>query len=252
MDPLSITVSCVTLVTAVSRVTYSLTGFIREWRDASADLEAISQELMSMQMVIWNLRNILVTEESTLPPKLREQILGILHSCNQVVVAIEASMTSHAHSRLGKGGYWTLGGGKENMAKHRSSLEVHKSALEITLELVSISISRDIKNDTTKILEEMVNLGRRLPIDQARSRRSSPDRMLKKELDDSNNSTKTYQYEDEAYISDSSSEIENQETNLLAQTPASQYLSYGLPPTTDPKHMNQYLVHQPYFVYLVM
>jgi len=196
MDPLSITVSCVTLVTAVSRVTYSLTGFIREWRDASGDLEAISQELLSMQMVIESLRNTLVTKESTVPPNLKEQILGILKSCNQVVGDIEASLVKHTQSRLGKGGFWTLGGGKEDMTKHRSSLEAHKSALEITLGLLSMSVSSSIKNDTAKILREMARMRKRLPVDQARFRRSSPHQTLKKELGDIKTFTETYQQED--------------------------------------------------------
>ena len=214
MDPLSITVSCVTLVTAVSRVTYSLTGFIREWRDASGDLEAISQELLSMQMVIESLRNTLVTKESTVPPNLKEQILGILKSCNQVVGDIEASLVKHTQSRLGKGGFWTLGGGKEDMTKHRSSLEAHKSALEITLGLLSMSVSSSIKNDTAKILREMARMRKRLPVDQARFRRSSPHQTLKKELGDIKTFTETYQQEDEAYISGSNSDIGKHDTNV--------------------------------------
>ncbi|KAF7446832.1 FHA domain containing protein [Pyrenophora tritici-repentis] len=214
MDPLSITVSCVTLVTAVSKVTYSLTGFIREWRDASLDLKVISQELFSMQIVIGNLRNTFVTKESTLPSNLREQILGILKSCIQVVSGIEASLTKHAKSRLGKGGYWTLGGGKEDMAKHRSSLEAHKSALEITLELVSITISRDIKKDTTQILKEMAKLRRQLPIDQSLYRHSIPHRAPKRETGNINSFSETYQHDDEAYVSGSSSDMEKPETDI--------------------------------------
>ncbi|KAF1937646.1 hypothetical protein EJ02DRAFT_49134 [Clathrospora elynae] len=184
MDPLSVTVSCVALVTAASKVSYSLTNFTREWRDASGDLGAISRELLSFQVVLENLiKDTVGSKESALPPNLRLQIIGILMNCNRVVDDIEASLNRHAQSRLGKGGYWTFGG-KDEMAKHRSSLEAHKSALEIALEMVAISITRDIKSDTTRILEEIERLRKRLPLDHVQTDRASPTRRLKKYLDD--------------------------------------------------------------------
>ncbi|KAE8854445.1 hypothetical protein PTNB29_09801 [Pyrenophora teres f. teres] len=250
MDPLSITVSCVTLVTAVSRVTYSLTGFIREWRDASSDLRIISQELSSMQIVIGNLRNTFATKESTLPPNLKEQILGILKSCLQVVGGIEASLLKHANSRLGKGGYWALGGGKEDMAKYRSSLEAHKSALEITLELVSITISRDIKKDTTQILKEMAKLRQRLPIAQAQYRHSSPRWTPRKEMDNINRLTEIYQHEDEAYISGSNSDIEKSDTDIRTASNVSRPSTYQDYRSTAYAHTSTsipYIQFSPYY-----
>jgi hypothetical protein len=37
------------------------------------------------------------------------------------------------------------------MTKFRASLEVHKSALELALEMVAMTVTCDIKNDTTEM-----------------------------------------------------------------------------------------------------
>ena len=132
MDPLSITVSCVTLISTITRASYSLTSLIREWRDASGDLKAVVQELVCIQTIIENLMSHTITpKECSVPPSLQHQISGILKSCNQVVGEIRVSITKHTKSRLGKSSYWTFSGGREDIAKHRSTLEVHKSALGI-------------------------------------------------------------------------------------------------------------------------
>jgi hypothetical protein len=102
------------------------------------------------------------------PPNLKLQIFGISKNCNRVVGKVEASLKQHVRSRLGIGGYWTLGGGRDDIAKHRSSLDAYKSALEIALGMVTISIARDNKSDRTHILEEIERLRKRLHVDLLR------------------------------------------------------------------------------------
>ncbi|KAF8861307.1 hypothetical protein BDZ45DRAFT_740374 [Acephala macrosclerotiorum] len=45
---------------------------------------------------------------------------------------------------------WVMGG-KDDMAKLRSSLEAHKSALEIAFDMATMTIAREIKADTQEI-----------------------------------------------------------------------------------------------------
>jgi hypothetical protein len=77
------------------------------------------------------------------------------------------------------------------MAKHRSSLEAHKSALELAVQMVAISIAREIKSDTTQIgalksdttniLREIERLRARLPRDVDQDERTNS---LMQTLDD--------------------------------------------------------------------
>ncbi|KNG46688.1 wd40 yvtn repeat-like-containing domain protein [Stemphylium lycopersici] len=181
MDPLSITVSCVTLISTVTRASYSLTSLIREWRDASADLKTVMQELVCIQAIVESLMNHTMTpKECTVPSNLQHQIASILKSCHQAVSEIGISIAKHTKSRLGKSGYWAFGGGREDIAKHRFTLQVHKSALGIALDMVLIHVTGDIKNDTTRILGEIKTLRRRL----LPSYHPSLNRKLKKPLDD--------------------------------------------------------------------
>jgi hypothetical protein len=181
MDPLSISVSCITLITTISRVTVAVTSFIREVRDARGDLDAISWELFSLRTVLDLLAEDTEGPHSEkLPERLRDQILDILKNCNRVVADVQSSLQKHNTSRLGRAGHWTMGGGKGDMMKFRSSLETHKTALGIALDMVAIRITRDIKidteeirkdtaaiktikDDTTLILEEIARLQARLP-----------------------------------------------------------------------------------------
>ncbi|KAH7080021.1 hypothetical protein BKA63DRAFT_379606, partial [Paraphoma chrysanthemicola] len=183
MDPLSITTACVGLVANIGRCSVAITIFVRELRDARGDLAMISNELRSLEMVLVLLRDDFAkTSSYTLPSNLMKHLRAILKNCDEVVAEIETSLTKHRSSRLGVGGHWTLGGGKDDMHKYRSNLEAHKSALELALDVVNMSLSREtlrntedirhntaalpaIKNDTMQILQEIARLRARLPND---------------------------------------------------------------------------------------
>jgi hypothetical protein len=147
MDPLSISVSCITLITTISKMTVAVTGFIREVRDARSDLDAISRELFSLKTILELLAEDTEGPHSeTLPERLRDQILDILKNCIRVITDVQSSLQKHSTSRLGRAGHWTTGGGKGDMMKFRFSLETHKTALGLALDMVAITITRDIKN----------------------------------------------------------------------------------------------------------
>ncbi|KAF2474415.1 uncharacterized protein BDR25DRAFT_340892 [Lindgomyces ingoldianus] len=203
MDPLSISVSCATLVGAVAKTSALVTGFVRDVRDARGDLDAISRELLSLKTVLELLADDTADiSNTTIPPTLQNQILGIIMNCDGVVAEMEASLKNHGDSKLGKAGYWTVGGGKGDMAKLRFGLEAHKSALELALDMVAITIAKGnnaiardikkdtgqlcdnvtaIKDDTTQILEEIARLQARLPVDAPRGNSNF---MLQRYLDD--------------------------------------------------------------------
>jgi hypothetical protein len=144
MDPLSVSASCVALVSAVAKASVAITLFVREVRDARGDLDSIAKELLSLRTVLE-----LLAEDTSNPspplsplsPLLQKQLIGIIKNCTSVVVEIESALRRHEDSRLGKAGYWVFGG-KTDMDKLRSNLEAHKSALEIGLDMVTMYAPR--------------------------------------------------------------------------------------------------------------
>lgn len=154
MEPLAIVASCATLGFTVARCIQSITVFVREVRDARGDLDMIARELQSLDTVIACLKDDVAKPSSnTLPPNLATHLESTLRSCDAVVEEIVKSLAKHKSSRLGRGGHWTLGGGKDDMTKFRISLENHKSALDLALDMITMNTARDIKKDTTEICQ---------------------------------------------------------------------------------------------------
>ncbi|EON66103.1 hypothetical protein W97_05346 [Coniosporium apollinis CBS 100218] len=154
MDPLSITASCFTLAATITRVSFQVTEFVREVRDARSDLDAVARELLSIKTVL----EILADDakdpaQNNFPPTLGRQVTGILANCNDVVAQIERLLSSYQGSRLTKGTKWALNG-RGDAGKLRSTLEAHKTALDIALDMVALSLAREIKSDTQEILQD--------------------------------------------------------------------------------------------------
>ncbi|KAH6675425.1 hypothetical protein B0J14DRAFT_362401 [Halenospora varia] len=177
MDPISITISCVHLVASVTRISVQIHVFVREVRDARGDLDAVSRELYSLKSVLEILAEDAEKENGAgFPPNLSRQISGILTNCAGVLEQIQQSLEKYGGGGVKRGVQWTLGG-RDDMMKLRSTLEAHKSALEIALDMVALSLAREIKSDTeeirdiatatkddtSQILAEIARLQSRLP-----------------------------------------------------------------------------------------
>lgn len=141
MDPLSITGTCIALVTTISKISIQISGFVREVRDARGDLDGVSRELTSLKSVIEILSE---DAENSIhggfPETLVRQIYGILANCNDVLGQIEVSLQKYAGGSVTRGVKWSLSG-RDDMIKLRSSLEAHKSALDIALDMVAMYVS---------------------------------------------------------------------------------------------------------------
>jgi hypothetical protein len=146
MDPLSITVSCLTLIGVASKTSLAVTTFIRGCRDARSDLTSVSGELTQLQLVLELLKDDPdVTDDRIIPESLQAQILSIIANCSDVVGKINKVLNKHA-GRAGPA-KWTAFG-KTEVDGLRMSLEAHRGSLSLVLELVSVSLSKAIKEDT--------------------------------------------------------------------------------------------------------
>lgn len=134
MDPLSITVACVGLIGTIAKTSLTIKDFVHNFRG----VDAVSRELQSLKTLLELLADDAGNPSSgTFPETLKRQIAGITTNCEGVVSEIEKTLEKHQGTKLSKGASWAIGG-KDDMAKLRSSLEAHKSALEIAFDMVTM------------------------------------------------------------------------------------------------------------------
>lgn len=146
MDPLSITVSCLTLIGVASKTSVAITTFIRGCRAARSDLTSISGELTQLQLVLELLKDDTdVTDDRIIPQSLQAQILSIIANCSDVVDKVNKVLQKFA-TKTGPAKWTTYG--KTEVDGLRMSLEAHRGSLSLVLELVSVSLSKAIKEDT--------------------------------------------------------------------------------------------------------
>ncbi|TGJ82246.1 hypothetical protein E0Z10_g6523 [Xylaria hypoxylon] len=174
-DPLSIAGGALAVITAATNTASVICKFIRECRDARADLTQITRELSEITLILELIgdENAAATKHY-LPNALQTQIQAMLTSCTTSVEQIEKIL---AKCR-GKPGplRWTVLE-KDKATALKGSLEAFKSGLSLALETVNSSITREvkytaeaiqdntaeIKRDTSEILDEIHKLRNQLP-----------------------------------------------------------------------------------------
>ncbi|KAI1123978.1 hypothetical protein F5Y10DRAFT_41314 [Nemania abortiva] len=176
-DPLSIASGTLAVITAAQQTASAIYRFIRDCKEARADLTAVTGELSELTVLLELIRddNAAATNDC-LPDALQYQVRTMLASCTTAVRKIESTL---AKCR-GKPGplRWTVLE-KDRVVALKGSLEAFKSGLGLALETVNLSITRnintktdviqdtttEIKRDTHQILEEIYKLRRQLPPD---------------------------------------------------------------------------------------
>ncbi|KAF5608382.1 uncharacterized protein FSUBG_4600 [Fusarium subglutinans] len=155
----------------------SINTFVRTCREARSDLDRVSRELLSLQTVLELIQEDVTDESKTFPTTLERHVSGIIINCNSVVVELQECITKYGgDSRLKSKAGWAING-QGDVAKLRSNLEAHKAALELALDMLSLHVTKEIKNDTSEIrnetsairddtaqiLQEILRLQQRLP-----------------------------------------------------------------------------------------
>lgn len=156
MDPLSITTACVGLLATVTKTALAVTNFTRDCREARSDLTSITGELSQLNLVLELLRDeTAVTDDRIMPESLQIHILSTINSCSAAVSKINTTLDKHT----GKTGMlkWATFG-KNEVAGLRTSLEAYRGSLSLVLELVSVSLSKAIRNDTTAIRTDVYDI----------------------------------------------------------------------------------------------
>jgi hypothetical protein len=96
MDPLSITATCIGLVSTITKTSVLVGGFVKDVRAARSDLDGVSRELTSLKTVLELLADDMTgSTNEFFPETLIKQITGIITNCGGVVVDIEDTLKKH-------------------------------------------------------------------------------------------------------------------------------------------------------------
>lgn len=146
MDPLSITASCLTLLSAIGQTSITMTSFIRVCRQARTDLAGINRELADLKMVLELLKDDSdVENDRVIPLGIQAQIFGIIESCMAAIMNVETVLKRHS-GRAGAA-RWAIDGKKE-VASLKISLEAYRGALGLALETVTLWVTPDLQNES--------------------------------------------------------------------------------------------------------
>ena len=158
MDRLSITTGCLALLSAVGKTSLGITTFIRGCREARADLTAINLELSELSIVLVLLQdNSTVNDNSVIPESLQKQIVSIITNYTTIVAKTNNVLEIYTKATKIKTAEYVVIG-KSEIAGLYISLEVHRGSLNLVLELLSVSISRVIKEDTDIIQSNIIEI----------------------------------------------------------------------------------------------
>ncbi|KAH8897721.1 hypothetical protein GQ53DRAFT_884503 [Thozetella sp. PMI_491] len=154
MDPISAAASILGVVGAIAQATSTATAFMRDVRSARREMLDVKKELAALKAVLEILGDDFADPASTAyPASIIEQIVSIVENSSNVVSQIEQCIHNQGRSRLA----WATSG-KKDILRLRGDLEVNKSTLNLTLDVISSYILRDIKDDTEHILQDTSTL----------------------------------------------------------------------------------------------
>lgn len=138
MDPFSVAGACIALVGTITKTSAQVTTFVRDFRAARGELDAVARELSSLKTVLELLGDDFKDPISKpCPAVLDKQIEGIIRNCLTVLTDIEETLDNHGGSGIQRAAWWATVG-RDSIVRLRTNLEAHKSALEIALDFVAM------------------------------------------------------------------------------------------------------------------
>lgn len=137
MDPLSISVACVGVLSAITTLGKHITTFGRDYRDSRKDLEAVQRELSSLAFCVESLHNDATTDNIPYPDSLKSHLVSVLKNCNSVMTDMTALLDNFSTKNVGKRLLWVTSGQGE-MNRLRITLEAHKQTLDLALDIISM------------------------------------------------------------------------------------------------------------------
>jgi hypothetical protein len=95
MDTISTAASCIGLTATIAKIGISVHQFVRDVRDARADMDAVSLELSSLNMVLEIIAEDVEAHGAKLEDNMRVQIMGIVGNCARVMEQLDISLKKY-------------------------------------------------------------------------------------------------------------------------------------------------------------
>lgn len=137
-DPLSIASGSIAVLIATKKTVATIYSFIRDCKDARADLSRVTGELSELTLILELIRDDnAAASNDCLPDNLQTQVQAMLTSCSSAVMEIE-NIIVKCRGRRGPL-RWTILE-KEKVTGLKGSLEAFKSGLTLALETVNLFV----------------------------------------------------------------------------------------------------------------
>ncbi|KAI1372890.1 hypothetical protein F4677DRAFT_237480 [Hypoxylon crocopeplum] len=147
MDPLSISMACITLVDLMFKASKAATSIVRDMRSAQADIDAINAEFDSIRASIDILTEGFLDRT---PGQLQTKISAVVSNCATITDEIYTVLSQY-QPPLGRRSLQWVCSGKKELKKLRDSLNTHGNALGIALDTVKLFVIGDVKEYTIEI-----------------------------------------------------------------------------------------------------
>ncbi|EGO58853.1 hypothetical protein NEUTE1DRAFT_120779 [Neurospora tetrasperma FGSC 2508] len=154
MDPVSIASAAFALAGGIIKCSVSIAQFVRQAKHARNDLDRVTTELAVLSGLLTPLTvalNLIGSQaRGLLPSEQLAQIEGPIKECDLLVTRINEYISLFKNDAI-----WTRAKramcGKGHVEDWCESLEVHKQSLNLSLLILSLSDTQEIRRDTTEI-----------------------------------------------------------------------------------------------------
>ena len=133
MDPVSISGTCVGLISLIITATTAATRFIRTCRGAREDLTAAIGDLTQLRTTLDLLKD---DDTTVIPERMRTEILSLLDKCAIIVIEIEKLIESLGNSRPVPV-KWAASE-KSKVEAARAKLRGYAESLGLTIDIVGL------------------------------------------------------------------------------------------------------------------
>jgi hypothetical protein len=135
MDPVSVSITCAGLLTAVLRLSLQIGLFVSNVRDAKKDMDLVSRELSSLSLSLNLLRD--DSAKIDYPEGAKQSLVEIIGNCVSIIRQMETLLERFSSESLRGSAHWAFTG-RDEMNKLRSTLEAYRAAIDVALEMVTM------------------------------------------------------------------------------------------------------------------
>ncbi|KAJ4118764.1 hypothetical protein NW768_010825 [Fusarium equiseti] len=156
MDGLSIATACFAFIEIADKAFKTISDFVKDCKDARNDLESVSQELVILKRTL-NLLKGLVAQggDSDLTSNTKKDIREIIRNSLGVTETLEDELRGQEGKYLAIN--WATKG-KKKVATYRVILETNRRAISLAVETITLATAKNIKRDTTEILDDTTHM----------------------------------------------------------------------------------------------